>query len=72
MSHRAGVRGETGAEIPDEHYGFVSSLRRSVLRQWMFVEVSAGIDWRRTTRADRRRANGVLQLLFEMHFGTRR
>ncbi len=69
MVHRAGVAGEAKAEIPDRSYGFVSSVRRSLLREWLFVEVSAGIDWRRETRAEQREPIGRVGIVFEMHFG---
>jgi hypothetical protein len=38
----------------------------------MFVEVSAGIDWRREERARPRRSIGLVEILFEMQFGERR
>ncbi|MCP3979623.1 MAG: hypothetical protein GY716_09875 [bacterium] len=72
MAHRIGVSGQSDDEVPDRSYGFVSSLRRSILREWLFVELSAGVDWRRETLEVEREPIGRVGILFEMHFGPTR
>ena len=69
MAHRAGVRGETGEEVPDRSYRYVASLRRTLWREWFFIELSAGVDWRRETLAEPRDTVPLAGLLFELQFG---
>jgi hypothetical protein len=43
LSVMAGMRGETGAEVPVEEYGTVVTLRQRMHREWFFGEILFGI-----------------------------
>ena len=69
MAHRIAVAGESGTAVRVRSYGYVNSVRRSVLREWLFVEISAGVDWRRRRITDAREPVGRVGIALEMHFG---
>jgi hypothetical protein len=43
--------GVTDAEVPVKNYGFDVVYRRSVKREWLFIELRPGLDWRPASRS---------------------
>jgi hypothetical protein len=63
--------GETDAEVPVRNYGFEVVYRRNILREWLFVELRPGVDWRRREVQDQRKLEPVLTAGLQINFGDR-
>lgn len=69
LAYTAAVHGETAAEVSLQDYGFEVRYRRSVLRQWLFLEVSSSVTFPRELRIEERDANLGAGVSLEMYFG---
>jgi hypothetical protein len=61
--------GETDAEVPVKNYGFELIWRRNILREWLFIELRPGIDWRRRELEDDRELEPVMSVGLQINFG---
>ena len=61
--------GETDFEVQPRDYGFELRYRRSVLREWFFVELLTSISWPRELLEETRERNLGFGIEFEMQFG---
>lgn len=64
------VNGQTDAPVPIADYGAQLAYRRSVLRNWLIMELRASISWPKDLPQQDRRANPGVGLGFELLFGT--
>jgi hypothetical protein len=75
LSHRRGLgysvlaAGETGAEVGLQNYGFETRYRQRVLRDWLFMQLTASVTWPRYMRIEKRETNPGAGIGFEMYFG---
>jgi hypothetical protein len=71
IRYEGGLRGETGGIQPDLK-GLRVTYRRSVWRQWFFLETSAGVFWTRA-QPPKRTCEGCAEVAlgFDMMFGDR-
>jgi hypothetical protein len=71
LAYLVEVFGETRKEVPIEDYGVRVTYRQSILRRWLFAELSGGLNWPRRTLAETREINPGLGIGFEMQYGRR-
>ena len=81
LFHRLGERqalayilhaaGETDADVPVEEYGLEVVYRRNLLREWLFVEMRPGLEWRRSDLEHRRELTPTFGVGLEIQFGDR-
>jgi hypothetical protein len=81
LFHRLGLKtalayvlnadGETDAEVPVRNYGFELVYRRNILREWLFIELRPGVDWRRREVEDQRKLEPVFLAGLQINFGDR-
>jgi hypothetical protein len=64
------VNGATQAAVPLQDYGVKVAYRRSILRDWLILEVRASVDWPRLFPWQRREASPGIGVAFEMEFGS--
>ncbi len=64
------VDGATEAPVPLQDYGVKVAYRRSILRDWLILEVRVGVDWPRDFVWQRREASPGIGVGFEMEFGS--
>lgn len=69
ISYTALVQGETGADVPLQNYGVVTTYRQPVFRKWLFLELSGSLTWPKDTVEEEREINPGVGLGFEMYFG---
>lgn len=67
---QAEIDGATGAAVPVQDYGVKVAYRRSILRDWLILEVRASVDWPRYFVWQHRQASPGVGLAFEMEFGS--
>lgn len=68
----AGVNGATGGAVEVPEFGFTAARRRSVLREWLFVQGTAGYSWVRKDAGGPRRGTGQVGLTVQLQFGNPR
>ena len=71
LAYQLGASGESSRDVPLEDYGFRLIYRRSVLRDWLFLELRSGISWPRETLLEARERNLNVGAAVEMTFGER-
>jgi hypothetical protein len=71
LAYQLGASGESSRDVPLEDYGFRLIYRRSVLRDWLFLELRSGISWPRETLLETREPNLSFGAAVEMMFGER-
>ncbi len=64
------VDGATQAPVPLQDYGVKMAYRRSILRDWLILEVRASLDWPRDFPWQHREISPGIGLGFEMEFGS--
>ncbi len=64
------VDGATQAQVPLQDYGVKVAYRRSILRDWLILEVRASLDWPRVFAWQHREASPGIGIGFEMEFGS--
>lgn len=69
LSYRVFAIGETDDEVTLQDYGFELRFRRRMLREWFYIELSAGVTWPRELLIEQRQSNIGAGLEFEMQFG---
>ena len=69
FSYSLFVSGETKSEVDVEDYGFEVRYRRSIFRDWIFMELSSGVSWPRFFFEEERKRNFAIGADIEMHFG---
>ncbi len=69
ISYTALVQGETGADVPLQNYGVLTTYRQPVFRKWLFLELSGSLTWPKDTVEEEREINPGVGLGFEMYFG---
>lgn len=69
ISYTALLRGETGADVALQNYGFETRFRRSLARKWLFLELSASVTWPREYLEEKREINPGVGIGFEMFLG---
>ncbi len=63
------VDGVTQAQVPLQDYGGRFAFRRSILRDWLILEVRTGVDWPKYYTWQHRELSPTLGVAFEMEFG---
>lgn len=63
--------GMTDAEVTVGNYGFEVIYRHNVLREWLFVELRPGLDWRRRELSSKREFEPVMSVGLQINFGDR-
>jgi hypothetical protein len=71
LAYQVGASGESAREVPLTDFGLRLIYRRSVLRDWLFLELRSSITWPRETLLERRRSNLGVGAGLEMQFGER-
>jgi hypothetical protein len=71
LAYQVGSSGESNLEVPLSDYGFRLIYRRSVLREWLFLELRSSITWPRDTLFERRERNLGVGAGLELQFGER-
>ncbi|EGN75373.1 hypothetical protein A28LD_0986 [Idiomarina sp. A28L] len=61
--------GETKQEVPLTEWGIRAIHRRQFARDWLYLELSAGLHWPREELIQRREAQWLIGLEFEMWYG---
>lgn len=61
--------GETDAEVPNQDYGIELRFRRSVLREWFFVELLTSLSYPRELLVEERKRNIGVGIEFQLQFG---
>ena len=69
FSYSVFATGQTEAEVDVDDYGLEVRFRRSIYREWLFMELSAGVSYPREFAAETRERNLGIGADFEMHFG---
>ena len=69
ISYTALLRGETGADVPIQNYGFETRYRRNLNRKWLFLQLSASVTWPREYLEEEREINPGVGIGVEMYFG---
>lgn len=69
MILRVGGDGETDAPVPLRSYGVKLAYRRSVLRDWLILEMCTSVSWTREHLDEAREPSWGLGVGFEMLFG---
>jgi hypothetical protein len=67
---RAGVEGDTAAEVPLEEFGVKVGYRRSVVRDWLVLELRTSLTWPKELRDEPRKPSWGFGIGCEMYFGS--
>jgi hypothetical protein len=71
LAYQAGLSGESDHAVDISDYGLTVIYRRSVYRDWLFLELRSSVTWPRETLLERREPNLGAGLGLEMLFGER-
>jgi hypothetical protein len=71
LAYQLSADGATDAEVPVKNYGFEVIYRRNILREWLFLELRPGLDWRRRELEDNRELEPVMSIGLQINFGDR-
>jgi hypothetical protein len=71
LAYQLGASGESNDDVPLQDYGLRLIYRRSVLRDWLFLELRTGVSWPRETLLESRERNLSAGVAVEMMFGER-
>lgn len=71
LAYQVGASGESNLDVPLSDYGFRLIYRRSILRDWLFLELRSSITWPRDTPIERRESNLGVGAGLELQFGER-
>lgn len=71
FAYELAANGSTDHEVPLRDYGAAVIYRQRVWRDWLLVELRAGVDWPREELTEERRANLNGGIAFEMRYGKR-
>lgn len=63
------ANGETAEDVPLREYGFLTTYREQMFREWFFVEASLGYSWIREELADDRQGGVTVGFVFDILFG---
>ncbi|MEZ5566319.1 MAG: hypothetical protein R3F24_12835 [Gammaproteobacteria bacterium] len=69
VSYTVLMVGETEADVKLQNYGFEARYRQNVYREWLFMELRAGLTWPKETLEEERKINPGVGIGFEMYFG---
>jgi len=69
LSYTAFVSGIANTDVPVRNYGVELRYRRSILRDWLFIEGRTSLTWPRELPEEERESNPGVGLGFEMYFG---
>ena len=69
LAYTTFVQGETRADVPLEDYGVQVRYRQSILRKWLFIELSTSLTWPKALVTESRSINPGVGLGVEMYFG---
>lgn len=72
LAYQAGISGETDREVDIVDYGLRVIYRRSVFREWLFLELRSSVTWPRETLTEEREANLGAGVALEMQLGERK
>lgn len=61
--------GETKQDVPLREWGVRAIHRRQFAREWLYLELTAGLHWPREELIERREARWLIGIEFEMWFG---
>lgn len=67
---RISIDGDTSAEVPLHQFGVKIAYRRSVIRDWLVMEVRTSLSWPKELRGEPRKPSWGLGIGCEMTFGT--
>jgi hypothetical protein len=62
--------GEYDAEVPVRDYGIKVAYRKSVMRDWLVLELRTGVTWPKEERSEPRKPSWALGVGLEVFFGT--
>jgi len=63
------ANGQTAKDVPLREYGFLTTYREQMLREWFFVEASLGYSWIREELVDDRQGGVTVGFVFDILFG---
>ncbi len=69
LAYELSSNGETDEDVPVRNYGFELIYRRNILREWLFLELRPGLDWRRREVEDDRKIEPVFSVGLQINFG---
>ena len=69
LAYELSSNGETDDDVPVRNYGFELIYRRNILREWLFIELRPGVDWRRRELEDDRELEPVFSVGLQINFG---
>jgi hypothetical protein len=71
LAYLLSVDGETDALVPVTKWTLEVIYRRNILREWLYLELRPGVDWRRREVLEGRDIEPFLGVGLEVHFGDR-
>ena len=71
LAYQAGISGESRRDVPIIDYGLQLIFRKSIFKEWLFLELRSSITWPRETLIERRERNLGVGVALEMQFGER-
>jgi len=69
LAFRLSVEGDTSAEVPLEDFGVEAAFRRTILRDWLVLELRTGLSWPQEERTAPRKPSWGFGIGCEMYFG---
>jgi hypothetical protein len=69
LAFRIGFEGDTAAEVPLEDFGVEAAFRRTVLRDWLVLELRSSLSWPKEERGAPRKPSWGFGIGCEMYFG---
>jgi hypothetical protein len=69
LAYELSANGETADEVPVKNYGFELIYRRNILREWLFIELRPGLDWRQRELEDDREFEPEFSIGLQINFG---
>ena len=69
MIFRLGVESDTAKEVPLEEFGLKAAYRKSVLRDWLVLELRTSLTWPKDREEQPRKPSWGFGLGCEMYFG---
>jgi hypothetical protein len=71
FAYELAANGSTDRDVPLTDYGAAVIYRQRVWRDWLLIELRAGVDWPREELTEDRRTNLNGGIAFEMRYGNR-
>lgn len=69
LSYSVFATGQTDNDVPLQDYGAEIRYRKSIAREWLFIQLSTRLTWPREFAIEKRERNFGVGIEFEMQFG---